>query len=55
MPGFDDLCPRTTRARKFVAPDSLNYFDLEEPRSLLRLTELDTALRPLEKDASFAA
>jgi hypothetical protein len=32
MPGFDDLCPRTTLARKFVAPDSLNYFDLEDPR-----------------------
>jgi uncharacterized protein len=42
-------CGKTTLARKFVSPDSLNYFDLEEPQSLARLTEPDTALRPLEK------
>jgi len=42
-------CGKTTLARKFVNPDSLNYFDLEEPQSLARLTEPDTALRPLEK------
>src|ERR1035437_10062704 len=42
-------CGNTTLARKFVSPDSLNYFDLEEPQSLARLTEPDTALRPLEK------
>jgi uncharacterized protein len=42
-------CGKTTLAREFVAPDSLNYFDLEDPRSLARLTEPDTALRPLRK------
>jgi len=42
-------CGKTTLARKFVSPDSLNYFDLEEPQSLARLTEPDTALRPLKK------
>jgi predicted AAA+ superfamily ATPase len=42
-------CGKTTLARQFVSPDSLNYFDLEEPQSLARLTEPDTALRPLEK------
>jgi predicted AAA+ superfamily ATPase len=42
-------CGKTTLARKFVSPGSLNYFDLEEPQSLARLTEPDTALRPLEK------
>ena len=42
-------CGKTTLARKFVSPDSLNYFDLEEPQSLARLNEPDTALRPLEK------
>jgi uncharacterized protein len=41
-------CGKTTLARKFVSPDSLNYFDLEEPQSLARLIEPDTALRPLE-------
>src|SRR3982074_60176 len=42
-------CGKTPLAREFVAPDSLNYFDLEDPRSLARLTEPDTALRPLKK------
>ncbi len=42
-------CGKTTLAREFVAPDSLNYFDLEDPQSLARLTEPDTALRPLKK------
>ena len=42
-------CGKTTLAREFVAPGSLNYFDLEDPQSLARLTEPDTALRPLEK------
>ncbi len=42
-------CGKTTLAREFVAPDSLNYFDLEDPRSLARLSEPDTALRPLKK------
>ena len=38
---------KTTLARQFVPPESLNYFDLEDPQSLARLTEPDTALRPL--------
>jgi len=42
-------CGKTTLARQFVSPDSLNYFDLEEPQSLARLTEPDTTLRPLKK------
>jgi uncharacterized protein len=42
-------CGKTTLARQFVSPDSLNYFDLEEPQSLARLSEPDTALRPLRK------
>src|ERR1700693_2525727 len=42
-------CGKTTLARQFVAPDSLNYFDLEDPQSLARLSEPDTALRPLKK------
>jgi uncharacterized protein len=42
-------CGKTTLAREFVAANSLNYFDLEDPQSLARLTEADTALRPLKK------
>src|SRR5206468_5307891 len=42
-------CGKTTLARQFVPPDSLNYFDLEEPASLARLAEPDTALRPLKR------
>src|ERR1700723_4013500 len=42
-------CGKTTLARQFVPPDSLNYFDLEDPRSLARLNEPDLALRPLKK------
>jgi uncharacterized protein len=42
-------CGKTTLARQFVAPDSLNYFDLEDPSSLARLSEPETALRPLRK------
>jgi uncharacterized protein len=41
-------CGKTTLARQFVAEDSLNYFDLEDPQSVARLTEADTALRPLQ-------
>jgi uncharacterized protein len=40
-------CGKTTLAREFVAPDSLNYFDLEDPVSLSRLDEPMTALRDL--------
>src|SRR5213082_1911405 len=39
---------KTTLARRLVPADSLNYFDLEDPQSLARLTEPDTALRPLK-------
>ena len=35
---------KTTLARSIVAPDSPNYFDLEDPRSLARLAEPMTAL-----------
>jgi predicted AAA+ superfamily ATPase len=42
-------CGKTTLARQFVVPDSLNYFDLEDPASLARLDEPDTALRSLKK------
>lgn len=40
-------CGKTTLARQFVLPDSLNYFDLEDPLSLARLEEPMTALRDL--------
>jgi len=40
-------CGKTTLARRFVPADSLNYFDLEDPSGLARLTEPATALRPL--------
>src|SRR5437588_9183960 len=42
-------CGKTTLARQFVPADSINYFDLEDPLSLARLSEPDTALRPLKK------
>jgi predicted AAA+ superfamily ATPase len=41
-------CGKTTLAREFVPPESLNYFDLEDPLSLARLTEPETALRALK-------
>lgn len=41
-------CGKTTLARQFVPAGSLNYFDLEDPESLARLTEPDLALRPLK-------
>lgn len=40
-------CGKTTLARQFVSPDSPNYFDLEDPLSLVRLDEAMTALRGL--------
>ena len=40
-------CGKTTLAREFVPTSSLNYFDLEDPASLARLSEPDTTLRPL--------
>jgi predicted AAA+ superfamily ATPase len=42
-------CGKTTLARQFVPSASLNYFDLEDPASLARLDQPDTALRPLKK------
>lgn len=39
---------KTTLARQFVAADSLNCFDLEDPLSLARLAEPDITLRPLK-------
>ena len=41
-------CGKTTLAREFVPADSLNYFDLEDPSSLARLSEPEMALRPLK-------
>lgn len=41
-------CGKTTLARLLVRPQSLNYFDLEDPQSLARLEEPATALRPLK-------
>ena len=40
-------CGKTTLAREFVPPGSLNYFDLEDPISLARLDEPMTALGDL--------
>lgn len=40
-------CGKTTLARQLVRVDSLNYFDLEDPASLARLTEPMLALAPL--------
>jgi len=40
-------CGKTTLARQIVSPDSLNYFDLEDPASLARLAEPMTALAGL--------
>src|SRR5436190_22085636 len=41
-------CGKTTLARQFVHANSSNYFDLEDPLSLARLSEPDLALRPLK-------
>jgi predicted AAA+ superfamily ATPase len=41
-------CGKTTLARQLVAAGSLNYFDLEDPESLARLSEPNIALRPLK-------
>jgi uncharacterized protein len=40
-------CGKTTLAREFVAPEAPNYFDLEDPTSLIRLDEPITALGAL--------
>jgi predicted AAA+ superfamily ATPase len=39
---------KTTLARQLVPAALLNYFDLEDPQSVARLAEPDTALRPLK-------
>lgn len=41
-------CGKTTLARTFLTEDSANYFDLEDPVSLARLSEPMTALGTLE-------
>ena len=41
-------CGKTTLARELLAPDSVNYFDLEDPASLARLDEPMTALQTLQ-------
>ncbi|MBN1981653.1 MAG: ATP-binding protein [Chitinivibrionales bacterium] len=40
-------CGKTTLAREFISVDSLNYFDLEDPLSLVRLEEPMTGLKDL--------
>lgn len=40
-------CGKTTLAREFVASDSINYFDLEDPESLARLDQPKLALENL--------
>lgn len=42
-------CGKTTLARELLDPESVNYFDLEDPTSLARLDEPMTALGPLEE------
>lgn len=39
---------KTTLARELLSEDSINYLDLEDPASLVRLEEPMTALRPLK-------
>jgi predicted AAA+ superfamily ATPase len=41
-------CGKTTLARQFVPPSSVNYFDLEDPLSLARLDQPMTALQDLQ-------
>lgn len=41
-------CGKTTMARQFVDPQSVNYFDLEDPLSVARLDQPMTALQNLE-------
>ncbi|MFA6434468.1 MAG: ATP-binding protein [Elusimicrobiales bacterium] len=41
-------CGKTTLARQLANPNSVNYFDLEDPASLARLLEPATALRDLK-------
>lgn len=41
-------CGKTTLARRIVVRDSINYFDLEDPRHLARLEHPIHALEPLQ-------
>lgn len=41
-------CGKTTLAREFVDSASINYFDLEDPESIVRLADPRTALAPLK-------
>ena len=41
-------CGKTTLAKQFVEPDSVNYFDLENPRDLARLDQPMGALESLK-------
>jgi uncharacterized protein len=41
-------CGKTTLARQLLSQTSVNYFDLEDPTDLERLTEPITALKPLK-------
>jgi uncharacterized protein len=41
-------CGKTTLAQEFLPPDHLNYFDLEDPTSLVRLEEPKIALESLK-------
>ncbi|HUD72601.1 MAG TPA: ATP-binding protein [Dongiaceae bacterium] len=40
-------CGKTTLARRLLSEESVNYFDLEDPLSLARLTEARATLEPL--------
>lgn len=41
-------CGKTTLAREFVEAGSVNYFDLEDPETIIGLAEAKTALAPLK-------
>jgi predicted AAA+ superfamily ATPase len=40
-------CGKTTMARRFLSPSSINYFDLEDPYSLARLDQPMSSLQDL--------
>ena len=40
-------CGKTTLAREFISPSSVNYFDLEDPLSLALLDQPMTVLQDL--------
>ncbi|MFZ2958846.1 MAG: ATP-binding protein [Candidatus Ozemobacteraceae bacterium] len=42
-------CGKTTLAREFLASESPNYFDLEDPTNVGRLEEAMTTLKPMKK------